>query len=159
MTSGDADREGDEGRDGTDADAASTANGADHTSDDDASPIAGPAFLKAAALASVSPDRLSDLLATVQRDLGPRIDDYRRQYERIATEPDREAFLVESDHWDAVADRLGLTDRERDAVARAHETAVERLGTASDRREEFETALEIRSGVVIGVDDESASET
>lgn len=108
--------------------------------------------MKTAALASVPAERLPELLARVQADLGPRLDEYRRRYERIAAEPDRETFLVESDHWEGVADRLGLSDRERDAAARAHEAAVERAG-GSDQRAEFETALEIRSGVVIGVPD------
>ena len=116
-------------------------------------PIGGNALVKTAALASVPAGRLPELLARVQADLGPRIDDYRRRYERIAAAADRETFLVESDHWNAVGDRLGLSDRERDAVARAHETAVERVGSDDDRREEFETALEIRSGVVIGLAD------
>ena len=117
-------------------------------------PIDGPALVKTAALASVPAERLPALLARVQVDLGPRIDDYRRRYERIAAEPDRETFLVEPDHWEGVGDRLGLTNRERDAVARAHETAVERAGSGRTSREEFETALEIRSGVVIGTADQ-----
>jgi len=120
-------------------------------------PIEVAALVKTAALASVPAERLPELLARVQADLGPRIDEYRRRYERIAADPDRETFLVESDHWEGVADRLGLSDRERDAVARAHETAVERAG-GSDQRAEFETALEIRSGVVIGVLDDRDEE-
>ncbi|WP_424015132.1 hypothetical protein ACOZ35_03750 [Halorubrum xinjiangense] len=114
-------------------------------------PIEGTALVKTAALASVPAARVPSLLARVQADLGPRIDAYRRRYERIAAEPDRETFLVEPDHWEAVADRVGLTERERDAVVRAHEAAVERIGSGSGRREEFDTALEIRSGVVIGI--------
>ncbi|WP_241662502.1 hypothetical protein [Halorubrum depositum] len=124
--------------------------GAESASPDGDYPIDGPALVKTAALASVPAERLPALLARVQADLGPRIDDYRRRYERIAAEPDRETFLVEPDHWEDVGERLGLTDRERDAVARAHETAVERAGSGRTRREEYETALEIRSGVVIG---------
>jgi hypothetical protein len=121
-------------------------------------PIGGPALVKTAALASVPAERLPALLARVQADLGPRIDDYRRRYERIAAEPDRETFLVEPDHWEGIAERLGLSNRERDAVARAHETAVERAGSGRTRREEFETALEIRSGVVIGTSGERAED-
>jgi len=56
--------------------------------------------VKTAALASVPAERLPELLARVQADLGPRLDEYRRRYERIAAEPDRETFLVESDHWE-----------------------------------------------------------
>ncbi len=122
-------------------------------------PIEGTALVKTAALASVPAARVPALLARVQADLGPRIDAYRRRYERIAAEPERETFLVEPDHWEAVADRVGLTERERDAVVRAHEAAVERIGSGSGRREEFDTALEIRSGVVIGVEEGDEAET
>ncbi|AZQ14669.1 hypothetical protein [Halorubrum sp. PV6] len=115
-------------------------------------PIEGTALVKSAALASVPAGRLPELLACVQADLGPHLDDYRRRYEQIAATADREAFLVEPDHWEGVGDRLGLSDRERDAVVRAHEAAVERVG-GRERRSEFETALEIRSGVVIGLPD------
>ncbi|MFC6752477.1 hypothetical protein [Halorubrum tibetense] len=113
-------------------------------------PIDGTALVKTAALASVPADRLPALLARVQADLEPRIDEYRRGYERITGDTDREAFLVEPDHWTGIGERLGLSNRERDAAARAHETAVERWGSETGRREEFETALEIRSAVVIG---------
>ena len=139
------DGDGDAGRDENDDAAAPP--------DDGSYPIEGTALVKTAALASVPAGRVPTLLARVQTDLGSRIDEYRRRYERIAAEADREAFLVEPDHWDGVADRLGLSERERDAVVRAHEAEVERIGSGSDRRAEFETALEIRSGVVIGVDE------
>jgi len=128
-------------------------SGAESASPSGEYPIDGPALVKTAALASVPAERLPSLLARVQADLRPRIDEYRRRYERIAAEPNRETFLVEPDHWEGVGKRLGLTDRERDAVARAHETAVERAGSGRTRREEYETALEIRSGVVIGTSD------
>lgn len=142
---------GDGGRNESDGDGDSSAG---DTPDDDPGPypIDGTALVKTAALASVPAGRLPELLAEVQADLGPRIDDYRRRYERIAATPDRETFLVEPDHWEAVGDRLDLSDRERDAVVRAHETAVERAGSDGGTRAEFETALEIRSGVVIGVE-------
>ena len=116
-------------------------------------PIEGTALVKTAALASVPAARVPDLLARVQSELGPRIERYRRRYERIAAESDREAFLVEPDHWASVGDRVGLSERQRDAVVRAHEAAVERIGSGAGRRDEFDTALEIRSGVVIGVDE------
>ncbi|MUW15221.1 hypothetical protein GJ633_11600 [Halorubrum sp. CBA1125] len=126
--------------------------GGDEGSQSGEYPIEGPALVKAAALASVPAERLPDLLARVQADLGSRIDEYRRRYERIAVDADCETFLVEPHHWERVAERLGLDDRERAAVVRAHEAAVERAGDGG-RRAEFETALEIRSGVVIGVPD------
>ncbi len=119
-------------------------------------PIDGTPLLKAGALASVPVSQLPELLVRVQADLGPRLPDYRRRYERIDATADRETFLVEPEHWNEVGDRLGLSDRERDAVARAHEAAVERIGSATHRRDEFETALEIRSGVVIGASPDHA---
>lgn len=140
--------------DGSDTSRDGDTNGTDANHEDD-HPIEGTAFLKAAVLASVPADRLSFLLSRVQDDLAPRIDEYRRRYERVVAEPERETFLVEPDHWDEIGERLGLSTRERDAVARAHEAAVERTGSAADRREEFETALEIRTGVVIGTDCDS----
>ena len=152
MADGDAPGDGDDGdRSPDDSD-----DGGSSADDDSRSPgpypIEGTALVKTAALASVPAERLPELLARVQADLGPRIGTYRRRYERISAESDREAFLVELDHWEGVADRLDLSDRERDAVVRAHETAVERAGDG-DQRAEFETALEIRSGVVIGLPD------
>ena len=140
-----------------DADCGSPESGESGERDPGPYPIEGTALVKTAALASVPAARVPALLARVQADLGPRIDAYRRRYERIAAEPDRETFLVEPDHWVEVADRVGLSERERDAVVRAHEAAVERIGSGSDRREEFDTALEIRSGVVIGIDEEGDS--
>ncbi|SNR30958.1 hypothetical protein [Halorubrum vacuolatum] len=114
-------------------------------------PIAGTALLKAGALASVPLARLPSLLAEVQADLAPRLDSYRRRYECIDADDEREAFLVEPDHWDVVGDRLGFSERERSAVKRSHEATVERIGSTTDRREEYDIALEIRTGVVIGV--------
>ncbi|MES3161429.1 MAG: hypothetical protein PPP55_07635 [Halorubrum sp.] len=114
-------------------------------------PIDGTALVKAAALASVPSDRLPTLLVRVQSDLAPRINEYRHRYERVGCESDREAFLVVSDHWETIGARLDLSRREQDAVVRAHEAAIERWGSTTGRREEFETALEIRSAVVIGV--------
>ncbi|GAB3417720.1 hypothetical protein GCM10027435_16760 [Haloparvum alkalitolerans] len=116
-------------------------------------PFDGTVLLQTGALASVAPTRLGPLLRRVQSDLAPRLGDYRREYERAVAEADREAFLVEPAHWDAVAERLGLTDRERDAVERAHEAQLERLGSVHGRRAELESALEIRSAVVIATGD------
>jgi hypothetical protein len=117
---------------------------------DSASPIDGQAFLVAAAKASVDPGTLSALLGRVQADLAGRRGDYRRAFERVGATDERELFLVPADHWEAIGDRLGLDRRERDAVARAHAAQLRRLGSATDRRDEFETALEIRAAVVIG---------
>ena len=55
-----------------------------------------------------------------------------------------------TDHWVSVGETLGLPEREIDAVRRAHAQQLKRIGSKTDRREEFETALEIREAVVIG---------
>jgi hypothetical protein len=114
------------------------------------SPIDGQVFMLASAKASVDPNTLSGLLARVQSDLGPRIEDYRREFERVAAEEDREVFLVPTDHWETVGDRLDFERRETDAAARAHAEQLRRIGSETDRRDEFETALEIRAAVVVG---------
>lgn len=120
-------------------------------------PFDGPVLIRAGSLASIPPNRLPEILRRVQRDLGFRVDDYRRRYERVEVGAERELFLVEPDHWETVAERLGLIDRERDAVARAHERQAVRLG--DDRREELETALEIRTAVVLAVADAADAES
>lgn len=122
---------------------------ADDHPDGDA-PIDGQVLLVTAAKASVSPDRLPDLLARVQADLGPRLDEYRRSYECVAEDESRAVFLVSDDHWERVGDRLDLGRREVDAVRRAHEEQLRRLGSTLDRRDEFDSALDIRSAVVVG---------
>lgn len=113
-------------------------------------PIDGTVILLAGAKASVSLDRLPKLLAAVQADLSTRRDDYDREYECVVDDPDRAVYLVDDGHWSAVGDRLGFNRRETDAVCRTHEEQLLRLGRTLDRREEFETALEIREAVVIG---------
>lgn len=114
-------------------------------------PIEGQVLVLAAAKASVAPNTLPELLCHVQADLGPRLDDYRREFECVAEDDERVTFLVPSDHWTTVGDRLGCNRRETDAVRRAHTEQLRRLGSRLGRRDEFETALEIREAVVIGV--------
>lgn len=115
-------------------------------------PIDGNPLLIAAAKASVPASRLPDLLATVQTHLRPQASQYRRSFERIHRDDDRELFFVPTDHWEELGDTLGFDRRERDAVQRAHEEQLKRIGSACDRRGEFETALELRSVVVIGTE-------
>lgn len=114
------------------------------------SPIDGQAFMLAAAKASVAPGTLSDLLSRVQIDLEARAGTYRREFERVAVDDDREVFLVPTGHWETVGERLEIGERERKAVARAHTEQLRRIGSDAGRDEEFETALEIREAVVIG---------
>jgi hypothetical protein len=114
-------------------------------------PIEGQVQLLAAAKASIAPHRLPELLSAAQADLGPRTDDYRRQYEQVArTDEGARVFFVAADHWSQVGDRLGFDRRETAAVRRAHEAQLRRIGRRENRRDEFERALEIRTAVVIG---------
>ncbi|SDY57387.1 hypothetical protein [Halopenitus persicus] len=132
--------------DATDSDPNATENPAEGL------PFDGTVIVQAGALASVPLSRLPAILRPLQRHLADRIDDYRRDHERVLREPDREIFLVDLDHWRALADGLGLGERAREAARRTHETQLERSGSVHDRRAEFESALEIRSAVVIGTD-------
>ncbi len=115
-------------------------------------PIEGQVLLLTAAKASVPPSRLPTLVDRVQADLGPRLEEYRRQYECAYESDDLVAFFVEWGHWDDVGDRLDLEEREQAAVRRAHEEQLLRIGRRDDREEEFETALEIRDPLIVGVD-------
>ncbi|ELY58944.1 hypothetical protein [Natronolimnohabitans innermongolicus] len=115
-------------------------------------PIDGQVLLLTAAKASVPPNRLPGLVDRAQKALASEHERYRREYERVHADDEREAFLVEWGHWEAVGDELGLTDRECTAVRRAHEEQLLRIGRRTDREGEFETALEIREPVCLGAE-------
>ncbi|EJN58499.1 hypothetical protein [Halogranum rubrum] len=114
-------------------------------------PIEGQILVLTAAKASVPPKALPYLLRRVQADLGPRLDDYYQAFELVDEDSERATFLVSRDHWRTIGDRLGFDRRETDAVERAHTEQLRRVASRLDRRDEFETALEIRSAVVVGV--------
>lgn len=116
-------------------------------------PIEGQILLLTAAKASVAPTRLPDLIDRAQAMLGPDLERYRREYERLYADADLEVFLVDWGHWDGLGARLDVSDRELSAIRRAHEEQLLRIGRRTDREAEFETALEIREPVVIGIDD------
>lgn len=113
-------------------------------------PIHGEPMLIAAAKGSVGPERLSPLLDRVQSVLADREADYRRRFELATETSDAALFFVEPDHWATLGEELGLNDREVDAVRRAHETHVLFDARRNDRRQEVETALEVREVVVVG---------
>lgn len=115
----------------------------------------GEALVLAGAKASVPPARLPELLIRVQETLASRLDDYRRRYESAVATVVSEAFFVPRGHWTELGAELGLDERESDAVRRTHEEQLRRLGAGRGRREEFETALEVREVVVVGLDSES----
>ncbi|PSP79546.1 hypothetical protein BRC81_04865 [Halobacteriales archaeon QS_1_68_20] len=114
-------------------------------------PIEGEILLLAGAKSSLDPSRVSDLVDVVQAELGDEVGRYRREFERVHRDEDREAFLAVADHWETVGERLGFDDREVDAVRRAHTEQLRRLGRREGRLGEFETALEIRDAVIVGV--------
>ncbi|MBB6647038.1 hypothetical protein H5V44_12205 [Halobellus sp. MBLA0160] len=113
-------------------------------------PIDGDVLLYTGATASVGPERIEPLLRTAQAFLRERAATYRRRYESAFVDDERRILLVPEGHWNEVGDELGLPEREVDAVRRAHAQQLRRLGSKTDRREEFETGLEIREAVVLG---------
>ena len=113
-------------------------------------PLDGEVLLLAGAKASLSPRRLPELVDAAQAHLGAELARYRREYEAVYEDDRLVVFLVEPDHWDGLAATLGVNDRERDALRRAHEEQLLWVGRDVDRREEFESALEIREAVVVG---------
>ena len=117
----------------------------------DDGPIEGQALLVAGARASVPLKRLPELVGRAGTRLRERRDDYRREFECVHETTDRAVSLVPSDRWEAVDDRLGFDRRERDAVRRAHNEQARRIGSETDRGEEFESAFEIRDAVVLDV--------
>lgn len=116
-------------------------------------PIDGQVLLLVAAKASVGPRRVDEVVERVQVYLAPRADEYARRYEQVHETDDARYFLAEENHWEAVGDDLGFDDREVDAVRRAHTQQLLRAGRDEDREAEFESAVEIRDPVVVGVDD------
>jgi len=113
-------------------------------------PLDGNALVLAAAQASVSGERLPELVDRAQAFLEARTEEYRRRYERVHGDESQTVFFVEEGHWAELGDELGLEPREWKALRRVHGEHLKRLGTDLDRREEFETALELREVVVIG---------
>ena len=111
-------------------------------------PIDGGIVALAGVKAGLEPASVSAALGTVQEDLDPRFDEYRRQYECVHRSNGRLVFLVEQGHWETVAEKSGLSSRATDAVRRAHEEQLRRIGRRTDRIEEFESALDIREAVV-----------
>ncbi|SDQ28558.1 hypothetical protein [Natronobacterium texcoconense] len=130
-----------------------------------AQPIEGQVLVLTAAKASVPPSKLPVLVDRAQDVLESQLQRYRREYEQVDVvegEGDDEsttveAFLVEWGHWERVGEKAGFDTRERSAVRRAHEEQLLRIGRRTDREAEFETALEIREPVLIGIRDGPAA--
>lgn len=117
---------------------------------DQTHPIAGPALLLAGAKASVPLERLPPLLERAQSTLCERRDTYRSRYECVLNSEESACFLVEAGHWASLGAELGFTERETDAVRRAHAEHLLYAGRREDRETEFEAALDLREAVVVG---------
>lgn len=113
-------------------------------------PLDGNALVLAAAQASVSGERLPELVDRAQAHIAPKVEAYRRQYERAHADETQTVFFVEEGHWESVGEELDLEPREWKALRRVHAEHLKRLGNDLDRREEFETALELREVVIVG---------
>jgi hypothetical protein len=115
-------------------------------------PIDGPVILYTCAVASIPARAMGPLLREVQAHLHPQQQRYARHWECAIDAPTRAIYLVEPGHWDTIGAAVSLDRREQDAVERAHRRQLVAAGRGVDRRDEFETALEIRTAVVIGTD-------
>jgi hypothetical protein len=115
-------------------------------------PLDQSAIVYASATGSIQPARIGPLLRQAQAYLCQLYDEYQRQYECTIETDGRAIFLVPAGHWTTLADEIGCSSRAIDAIARAHAEQLRRLGRQTDRRDEFETALEIRDAIVIGTD-------
>ncbi|MES3518338.1 MAG: hypothetical protein PPP58_11820 [Natronomonas sp.] len=115
-------------------------------------PIEGQIVLLAGAKASVTVERLFELVADAQETIRERRERYERRYERIEGTDNRVYYLVERDHWKGLCADLDLGERECDSLQRAHAEQFRRDGRRLDRAEEFESALDLRA--VVAVDDD-----
>lgn len=113
-------------------------------------PLDGNALVLAAAKASVSGERLPDLVDRTQEHLGARLPEYGRSYECVHEDETQAVFFVERGHWADLGGALGFEQREWESVERAHEEHLEQLGDDLGRPREFETALDLREVVVVG---------
>ncbi|MFC7135573.1 hypothetical protein [Halobaculum litoreum] len=112
-------------------------------------PIDANALMIAAAKASVGAGRLPELLRRADDHLRANADEYERRFERVDDTDGVATYLVPDGHWAEVGEALGVNRREVDALRRAHEQHLLRVGTRSRRRREFETALELREAAVV----------
>jgi hypothetical protein len=125
----------------------------------DRHPLEGQVVLLGAARASVTLEHLSKLLARAQPALRQRRESYDRQYERLEGSDGVVYYLAETGHWADVGASLGFADREVDAVRRTHTAQFRRDGRRLGRREEFESALELRDAVALEATDGEENES
>lgn len=115
-------------------------------------PLDGNALVLAAAQASVSGERLPELVDRAQEHVAPKLEAYRRQYELAHADETQTVLFVEDSHWESVGEELDLDPREWKALRRVHAEHLKRLGNDLGRREEFEAALELREVVIVGTE-------
>lgn len=98
----------------------------------------------------VGPQELPELLGRVEAHLTDCRESLRRRFESPHSDDRRELFFVPPDYWEGVASVLPLTPLEKQAVQRAHERQLLRIGAETRRGTEFDAALDIRTAVVVG---------
>ncbi|WP_435100188.1 hypothetical protein [Halarchaeum sp. P4] len=99
--------------------------------------------------AAVSRAHLERLLNRVAEYLRGSERNLARRYERVVAADDGDVHLTDEAFWARVGDALRYDDAETAAVRRAHEATLLLAGDQQGRRAEFESALDIRSAVVL----------
>jgi len=100
--------------------------------------------------ADVDPETLDALLGRVADYFRGKERALERQYERAIDACDGVVLFADADFWERTGTALGFTEGEITAVKRAHEATLLLAGDHADRLGEFETALDVRTAVVLG---------
>lgn len=100
--------------------------------------------------ADVDPGTLDALLGRVADYFDGKERALERQYERAIAATDGVVLFADAGFWDRTGAALGFTETEITAVRRAHEATLLLAGDRADRLAEFETALDVRTAVVLG---------
>ncbi|GGN06955.1 hypothetical protein [Halarchaeum nitratireducens] len=100
--------------------------------------------------ADVDPATLDALLGRVADYLRGKERALERQYERAIGARDGVVLFADADFWARTGAALAFTEVETTAVKRAHEATLLLAGDRADRLGEFETALDVRTAVVLG---------
>lgn len=111
--------------------------------------LAPDALAAAADAAGLDAADIDRLAARAAAYLGGRSRNLERRYERALTADDGVVLLADTDFWDRVGDALRFEDDETAALRRAHEATLTLAGARAGRDAEFESALEIRTAVVL----------
>jgi len=112
-------------------------------------PFDGAVLQQVANPDQVGPRELPELLGRIEGHLTGCRESLRRRFERAHQDDRRELFFVPPDYWEGVASVLSLSPPEKQAVRRAHERQLLRVGAETRRGAEFDAALDIRTAVVV----------